>query len=174
MTTEALKSAWITDLDATPAVRDTAGRGPNGPEQVLTGYITPTSGKTVGSTYRLARVPSNCKVKQLMCDSAAMTQGAFDFGAYYSANPSDPNYAANAGAVIDADFFATAVDFSSAVRATDITNESGTYTVDKRENELWDALGLSADPKGYIDIVATSTNTITTGALMGLMVRFVI
>ncbi len=175
MVTELLKSAWVTDLDATPAVRDTAGKGPNGPEQVASEYITTTTGKTTGSVYRMLRVPTNCKVKQLLAESAAQgSSTAFDLGVYYSANPTDPNYAAHAGAVVDADFFATALDYSSAVAATDVTNESGTYTVLKRNKELWDALGLTVDPKGYFDIAFTSTATINTGASMGLLARFVI
>jgi hypothetical protein len=47
---------------------------------------------------------------------------------------------------------------------TDIINESGTYTLDKRIQPLWQALGLTADPGGNIDIVATVVTTaVTTG-----------
>lgn len=174
MTTELLKSISITDMDASPVIRDSAGKGRPGALQQVNDYITTTTGKTVGSIYRFVRVPSNCKVKAITLDSAAQgSSTAFDFGAYYSDDPSDPNYKANAGAVISAGFFATAVDCSSAVRATNITNESGSYTVDKTNKDLWDALGLATDPKGYFDLAATSTATINTGALMGIQVSFV-
>lgn len=175
MTTELLKSASITDMDASPVVRDSAGKGRGGALQQNNDYITTTTGKTVGSIYRMVRVPSNCKIKAITADSAAQgASTAFDVGVYYSANPDDPNYKANAGAVVSAAFFASALDFSSAVRASNVTNESGTYTVDKTNKDLWDALGLSADPKGYFDIAYTSTATINTGGLMGLQVSFVI
>lgn len=174
MTTETLKSASITNYDSVPSVRVNAGKGSPGVLVSVNDYITPTTGKTTGSIYRLVRVRSSVHIKQILLDSAAMAGStAFDFGVYYSDDPLDPNYAANAGAVIDADFFASAVDVSSAVRATDITNESGTYTADKRNKALWDALGLSADPGGFFDICATSTATVNTGAVMGIEARYV-
>lgn len=174
MTTEILKSASITNLDAVPAVRNTSGESGQGMLRQINDFVTTTTGKTTGSIYRIARVRSNVVVKQILLDSGAMsTSAAMDVGVYYSDDPLDPNYAANAGAVITQAFFASAVDVSSAIRATDITNESGTYTADKRNKELWDALGLSSDPGGYLDIAGTNTATITAGALFALDVRFV-
>jgi hypothetical protein len=71
--------------------------------------------------------------------------------------------AASVGVVIDVDFFASAVDFAAAVRA-DVTNEGGFYPMSKRNQPLWQALGLSADPGGFIDIVATCVSVaVTTG-----------
>lgn len=174
MVTEALKSVSITDMDASPVTRDTAGKGRPGLLRQVNDYITTTTGKTTGSTYRVVRVPTNAKIKSITADSAAQgSSTAFDLGVYYSSETTDPNYKANAGAVVSAAFFGSALDFSSAVRASNVTNESGTYTVDKTNKELWDAVGLSADPKGYFDIAYTSTATINTGALMGLQVSFV-
>jgi hypothetical protein len=57
------------------------------------------------------------------------------------------------------DFFATAIDCASAVAPTDVTNESGTYTIDKRNQPIWQAVGLTTDPGGYFDIVATVVTT---------------
>lgn len=168
MTTEALKTTQITDLDATPPTKLSAGKGAKGHASRITGFVTTTSGKTTGSTYLLARVPRNAVIKSIVLDSAAMAgSSALDFGVYY-ATAAD----GTAGAAVSAAFFASAVDVSSAVRATDITNESGTYTIDKRNKELWDACGISADPGGFLDIVATSTATINTGALFGIEVSY--
>jgi hypothetical protein len=173
MTTESLKTTQITDLDAVPPTKLAAGKGAKGASQKITGFVTTTSGKTTGSTYLLARVPRNAVIKSIVLDSAAMGgSSALDFGVYYSDATSDGTSAANQGAAITAAFFASAVDVSSAVRATDITNESGTYTIDKRNKELWDALAVAADPGGFLDIVATSTATITTGALFGIEVTY--
>lgn len=165
MTTEALKSTSITNDDATPVVFNTAGQGAAGLLRQVNDFTTTTSGKTVGSTYRLVRVPTKAKVKAVTIDASAMTQGSFDIGIYRTA--------ADGGAVVSAGFFGTAIDCSSAVRATDVTNESGTYTADKQNKELWDAAAVSADPGGFYDIVATSTNTITAGALLALRVTYV-
>jgi len=56
------------------------------------------------------------------------------------------------------------IDCASAVAPTDKTNSGGTYTIDKRGKQLWDALGLTSDPGGYFDIVAVvHTTDVTTG-----------
>lgn len=170
MTTEALKSASVTAADATPAQAITSGKGGKARLHSINDYLTPTSGKTSGSTYRFTRVPSNAIIKHLYSEGGAQTQGSYDWGVYYS---DGADSAVPAGTVIDADFFASAQSFASAVAITDITNESGTYTADKRNQPLWQAVGLSTDPGGMFDIVATNTNTITTGALMGLEVQLV-
>ncbi len=151
MTTEALKSASVTNRDATPALANTAGEGGAGQLKSVNDYFTPTSGKTVGSTYRVIRLKSTAHVKHIFWEAGAMTQGPFDVGAYYS-DAADGTQPALAGTVIDADFFASAVSAASAVGITDITNESGTYTADKRNKQLWDALGLTSDPGGFIPV----------------------
>lgn len=78
-------SAYITDLQAIPAVRDTAGKGPAGVLLVQEATITVVSGADVHSTYSLARVPSGSKIKRIVFNSP--TQGAtgiFDIGAFYA------------------------------------------------------------------------------------------
>lgn len=173
MATEALKSTAITNMDATPRVKATAGAGARDGLKEISGTVTSTTGKTSPSTYQLVRLRSTAFVKRIVLDSAAQgSSTALDFGLYYSSDNRDGTSAANAGTVIDQDFFASAVDVSSAVRASDITNESGTYTLDKRIQPLWQAAGLSTDPGGYFDIVATSTATINTGALFGISVTY--
>jgi hypothetical protein len=176
MTTEALKSASITDADASPVVRESAGIGGRGVQMQKGDYITTTSGKTVGSTYRLVRIKSTDVVKGLWLETAAMGgSSAADFGLYYSdtADGTSPANVAASATPISAAFFASAVSLVSALGKTDILNESGTYTVDKRNKPIWEAAGLSSDPGGFFDIVATTTATITTGALMGISVEFI-
>lgn len=170
MVTEALKSASITNDTANPTVQNTSGKGAPGRLRMSDDYVTTTSGVTVGSTYRMVRLPTTARVKRITWEAAAMTQGSFDVGVYYSIG----NAASVLGAVVDADFFASATAAASAVPAgTEITNESGTYTLDKRGMPLWQAVGASADPGGNYDIVFTSTNTITAGALLGVRVEWV-
>lgn len=169
MTTEALKSTSITNSDASPRVPNQAGKGSADRWKVHDDYVTTTTGKTSGSTYRFVRVSSNAIVKKVVLETEAQgSSTAMDIGVYYADTPDASN--ANNGAVIDADFFASAVDVSSAVKS-DVTNESGTYTVNKRAQPLWQAVGLSSDPGGKFDIVATNTATINTGARMALEVH---
>lgn len=168
MTTEALKAAALTALDAatTPYIvaPPTAGEGAKARLNHVDGYQTVSASMAAGSTYALARIPSTALVKRVTFASEAQGAGKFNVGLSYSTSTHDGTKAANQGAVIDADFFATDIDCASAVAEKDITNESGTYSPDKRGQPIWKAAGLTSDPGGMFDIVATvHTTDVTTG-----------
>lgn len=169
-----VKATPITNADATPVVANQTGTGAAGHLKEVTGSVVAIASDSVDTTYRFCRVPSNAKVKRIRTTSQAQGAGKIDVGVYYpTTGPTGvADLAANA---VDQDFFATAVDFASAVQPTDITNESGTYTADKWNKALWEAVGLSSDPGGYFDIVGTVVTTaVTTGTgIMGLSVEFV-
>jgi hypothetical protein len=165
MAVDHVKSATITNLDATPVVPLTAGEGGPAPLKYVDGYSTAVASSSADATYQLCRIPSNAKVKRIVFESEAQGAGKFDLGLYYATDgvigKTTALLAANA---IDQDFFATVIDCASAVAATDVTNESTTYTLDKRTQPIWQAVGLSADPGGNFDIVATvKTTAVTTG-----------
>lgn len=172
--TSALKSISITNLDANPVVANTAGEGAAARAKHVTGYITTVSADNTGSTYRLVRVPSYAVIKTILFESAAMTGGKFNLSVYYSDSATDGT--AGAGVIVPTtgdQFFASDIDCASAVAITNVTNENGTYTIDKRNKHLWDALGLTSDPGGFFDIVAVChTTAVTTGALMGIEVTY--
>jgi hypothetical protein len=172
MAAEHIKSTNITGLDATPATKLRGGQGAADGAKIVTASLTVTTGKDTGSTYQLVRVKSTASIKRITLDAAALSAStAFDFGVYYSsANDGTPT--ALQGTVVDADFFASAVACTNANLAVDITNESGTYTIDKRTKALWDAVGLTADPGGYLDIVATATASTAGTGTMGISVSF--
>jgi hypothetical protein len=165
MAVDHVKSTFVTNLDASPVVIPTAGEG--GPQnlQSVEGSAVAVASSSADATYQLCRIPSDCKVKSLLFESAAQGAGAFDVGLYYATDGviGKPT-ALLAAAAIDQDFFATVIDCASAVAITEIVNESGTYTSDKRTQPIWQAVGLSADPGGNFDIVATvKTTAVTTG-----------
>lgn len=176
-----LKSTQITNLDATPVVLNNSGVSGPYSETTYDGYVTTGAANDAGTAYRMVRVKSDVKVKKIILESAA--QGAtftVNVGVNY---PDDVRYVAlgkstlvstasppAATNIIDADFFASAVVLTSAYGPTDVTNESGTYTVDLRGEPLWQAVGLPADPGGYFDIVVATTVAGTGGALLGLRV----
>jgi hypothetical protein len=163
MATENLFGACITNRDAVPSVIND-GRLERGVLKEACDTVATTSGKTVGSTYRLNSVPSSARVSQVLLTAAAMTVGAFDIGVYRNTK--------DGGAVVSAALFGSAVDCSAAVVDVDVTGESATYTAAKRQQPLWQAAGLTSDPGGTLDIVATSTNTITAGAAIMLRTRY--
>lgn len=160
-----LKSAQITNLDATPAVLTDAGKGAGGLLKYADGYVTCAAADAAGTKYLMNRVPSHAIVKRITLANEAQGAGKVDVGVYYA---DDARYiaggSANSGVVIDADFFSTAVDLAAKVQPTDVTFESGTYTFDKWSQPLWQAVGLTSDPGGMLDIVCTVVTTdVTTG-----------
>lgn len=175
MAVDHVKSTFITNLDATPSVQNTAGEGGPAPIKDVDGWATVIAAGSVGATYQLARVPSNSKIKSLTFESEAQAAGKFNIGVYYATDGEGRQplalLAANA---INANLFVTDIDTTSAVTPTNVTNQSGLYTLDKRTQPLWQAAGLSTDPGGFFDIVATvHTTAVTTGTgKMGVRVSY--
>lgn len=167
MGTSALKSAQITNLDASPIVANTRGNGAAGNLQFVDGFVTAVASDAAGSTYRLVRLPSTAIVKRLVLESEAQGAGKINLSAYYSDSTTDGTQPSLQAVIVPTtgdQFFASDVDLASAVVPTNVTNESGNYTIDKRGKHLWDALGITSDPGGYIDIVGVvHTTAITTG-----------
>lgn len=167
MSVEHLKSPNITNLDAIPRVPNTAGAGAAGEVQYNDGYATVSALASVLSTYLLTRFPSNARVKSVIFEAEAMGAGKFQLGVYYSDATNDGTSVPNQGLVVASavDFFASDIDCASAVTRAGYTNQNGKYTVDKRTQPIWQALGLATDPGGFFDLVATvHTTAVTTGA----------
>jgi hypothetical protein len=178
MTTEALKSTPITNLDTVPVVANTTGEGGPGHLRSVNGYVTVSASMAAGSTYRLVRVPSAAKVKQVLFESEAQGAGAFNLSVYYSDSTVDGTQPVNQGVIVPTtgdQFFASDIDCSAAVVQQDKTNESGNYTLALRNKPLWSALGLTSDPGGFFDIVAVvHTTAVTTGTgKLGVCVNYV-
>jgi len=163
-----LKGVEITNREASPRVLNNPGLGVGAIEKCAYGYLASvTASLSATSIIRLVSVPSNAIVTDLRISSGAQTAGKFDIGAYRTNG--------DGGAVVDQDFFATDVDCASAVVNVDILNESTTNTLAKQAQPLWQALGMTSDPKAMLDICATvHTTDITTGTgALALRVRYV-
>lgn len=175
MTTETVKSTQITNLDASPAVATTKGEGAAYREKGIDAYVTSTSSVTTGSKYLFFRLPSFVIVKSLVIATAALAgSSAADFGLYYADDARYCGAGITAGAVIDADFFKAAQDLSASLGMTDVTlgNVLKDAGLSKLFLPLWSAAGLSTDPGGYIDVVATTTATINTGGKTYARLRY--
>jgi len=159
MAVEAIKSTVISNADATPAVINTAQLA-NGTIRGMRGKAAVDAAASIGSTYRLARVKSNDLVQQLLLSCTAITSAAGDIGLYKTA--------ADGGAVVDADFFASAQSLATALAQTNVTRESGVVSVANMEKPLWEALGLSADPQIEYDIAVTLTAAATAAGNLAL------
>lgn len=163
MAVDALKSSVITNADATPLVRSNA-RVAAGVLREAIGTAQATASASIGSTYRLCRVPSNARISEvaLSCD-AFDTTGTTDIGVYQTAD--------NGGAVVDADFFASAVVLTSILVHSVVTHESTVFGIEDAEKPLWEALGLSADPVRDYDIALTLTAANGAGATPDVTLR---
>ncbi|UOF83097.1 hypothetical protein [Caudoviricetes sp.] len=166
MAAENLKSAVITNATATPLVLSNSNIA-NGVLREGCGSITPAAAAEVASTYRFCRLPSNCRVSQILISCAAFTTaGAVDVGIYQTSE--------NGGAVVDADLFASAVALTAAKDNSDVTHESAEYSLAEREKMLWEVLGLSADSNREYDVAMTVTTQFNGGSIMHLKARYVV
>jgi len=163
-----LKSTAITNRQATPPVLNDPGQGDGATEKCVFGYLASvTASLSITSVIRLIQIPSNAIVTDLRLSSGAQTAGAFDIGVYRTN--------ADGGAVVDADLFGSAVSCASAVLNVDVLGESTVNTIAKQNQQLWEAAGMSADPRTDLDIALTvATTDVTTGTgAIALRARYV-
>lgn len=136
------------------------------------GVLEAVSGDSIGSVYRMVRVKSGVRISQILLSCDAITTCAGDVGIYDI--PS-----VNSGAVIDADFFGSAVSLASALVNSDVTHEADAadagagFGLADIEKPLWQALGLSADPNKLYDIAITLTAAAGSAGTVGLKARYV-
>ncbi len=162
-----LKSAAITNREASPLVKNNPGAGgQNVLKKVYSLLASVTASLSATSIIRLVEVPSNAIISTLRLFNEAQGAGIADFGVYRNNK--------DGGAVVDANYFASLQSLATAVNGTDISNESTTNTPAKRAQPLWQALGMSEDPHSTLDICATITTAITTGTgALGLEAGYV-
>lgn len=155
------KSTIITNGDADPRVMSPAHLG-LGNMRCMAATVEVAAGDDNASIYRMFRVHSAWRVHQLLLWNDAITSGsAYDVGLYQTA--------ANGGAVVDADLWASDVTMVSARGASgplDLTFEA--LNIDDIEKPVWEIAGiavttLTADPNRYYDICLTA-DTVGSGA----------
>lgn len=180
MGTSHLKSAQLTALGSTPyGDLGAAGFGAPARNSSVQGFVTTVASDAAGTTYQLCRIPTNCSVKSVKLAWAAQGAGKVQVGLYYSSAFADggpldgtpPADSTSPPTVVSGcvDFFASDVDLTSAAGWTDETFQnqanSGKYTPLLINEPIWQAAGLTSDPGGFFDVVATvHTTAITTGA----------
>ena len=160
-------SAAITNRDASPVVANNPGSGGQGFLRSVYSLIASVAAAlSATSILRIIEVPTNAIVESVKLFSGAQAAGAGDIGVYRNT--------ADGGAVVDADFFGSAVSVAAAVNGDEVSHESTVYTLAKRAQPLWKAVGLTKDPGGTFDICFTVTTDITTGLQpLGISADFV-
>jgi hypothetical protein len=156
------KSTIIANRDSSPSVLTDPQISGGMPRDAM-GFAQVSNGDSIGSMYPLTQVPSNSRLSALSVACDAITGAAANVGVY------NPTKNGVAGAVINASFFAAAQSLATAIPSgVSILNQSGLNTIPKQEQQLWQALGLAADPGGMLDIVVTLTAAATATGFVSL------
>lgn len=154
-----LKSTAVADAVAVPPVLHNPGMGGQGIVKQVYGYIASvTAALSATSVIRLCQVPSNAVVDSVVISSDAQGAGKFNIGVYL------PNGGLVAFTNSDS-FFTADLDCASAVIDQQcVMKATSRNTIAKRNQPLWQAIGMAADPGGVLDIAATvHTTDVTTG-----------
>jgi hypothetical protein len=160
-----IDSTLISNRAATPRVANE----PYNDARIKTtgvGIVEVTTSTDAADEIRFCRVRSNAVIKNVLVSSdAAITSGAMDIGIYRTDD--------DGGAVVDADFFASALAVGSGLTLSNATHESAVYGIEDRDKPLWEALGLSADSQVWYDVVGTVTTDMGAGGTICLEVEYV-
>lgn len=160
------KSGSITNRDATPRVINKPGVQ-GGIMKGAVATVETVATDDINSVYRMLRVPSNAVMHSLRhySDDIGSSAAAADIGVYETTE--------NGGAVVDADHFASALVLNAgALNGTDVLHESAVFGLEDAEKPLWEALGLSTDPKKDYDICYTATGAIDAAATLTLKAQW--
>lgn len=158
----ALNSTYIANRDATPAVLTTVG----GEIRRVQGVVE-AAGESATAVYRFCSIPSNARSIRVFFASDDLGTGlTLDVGIHQTT--------ANGGAVVDADFFASAIDVATAAVAfTEVTYERAATRIADADKPLWEQLGLSADSNRDYDVTGTSASAAATGTML-VVVEYVV
>lgn len=166
-----VKSTAVTNADNTNPQTLNKQNVDGGRMRERVGVAEVTNGDSIASTFRLMRVKSSDRVSRVLLSSDAITGAIADVGLYDIAG-------VNSGAVVDADLFASAVSLATAQVHTDVTHEADPagagsgYGVEDVEKQIWQLLGLTADPGKSYDVALTLTAAATATGTAGLKVIY--
>jgi hypothetical protein len=155
------KSTVITNRDASPRTINNPGAS-GAAVRGFVGQIAAANGDSVNSLYIFGTIPSNAVIRSLGLYCQAMgTNATMSFGLYRTT--------ADGAAAVNAAYFASAKDMSSAINGTDILHDtSGSNTIDNAEKRVFELLGLSTDPCINYDLVGKVTAAIAATAKIAI------
>jgi len=168
MALETVKSGSITKRDSVPSQLSNSAVA-RGNSKEFAGTCEVANLASIGSKYIFGSLPSNARMSELKLYSDDIgTTTTADFGIYKPTNVDG-----SAGAVVDADFFASAVSLKDgALNGSDITHESGFFPIENCEKMLWEAIGLASDPSINYDVVATLTAAADAAGTMSVKCKY--
>lgn len=157
------KSTVITNRDATPSViSDARLRG--GTLKCGFGSVAVGAADSITSYYPLVEVPTTAMVRAVHVTAVTgMTTLAGNIGVFKNTKNAAGVTTAVVANTSSNVFFAAAKSLATTQDRVDVTNTGTTYPTDKREQPLWQAIGLTTDPGGTFDI-GVEVTTANTGA----------
>lgn len=163
MAVVALKSTIITNADASARTSVTL-QGGRVRSQAAT--VEVANGDSIGSTFRMFRVPSNARVERIEVHCDAITSAAADIGLYQTA--------ANGGAVVDVDAYASAQSIATAITLVANNAAFEARNIDAIEKRVFEDAGLTTDPQREYDIALTLTAAATAAGTVSAILHYVI
>jgi len=167
MAVEHVKGTSVTNADAL-----IAGTATEMNKKALTGGIVKVSVDTcevsdnadIGSTYRLGRIPSNACVLMLGVKCDTLTGGAADIGLYRTA--------ADGGAVVEVDTYASAQSIATAITTASTNHAFEARDIANIRRLAWQDAGLTSDPGVLYDVVLTLTAQVTDPGTLSMIVLY--
>jgi len=160
-----VKSTAITNVDSTPIVQNKPQIS-RGKRMHSIGVVTVTSGDSIGSQYRFARLRSGDRVASITAFWGAITSAAMNLGVYDvngGAAVVSPNFATGAQAL-----FASAQSIASANTPGGASLTYAVTSLANAEKRVWELLGFTADPGKEYDLTATLTAAATATAQLAV------
>lgn len=168
-----VKSTAIGNRDSTPPVLND-GRLERSTLESGTGVVQVGAADSATSYYPMVSVPSSAIVRDISVSCpAGMSTLAGNVGVFKNTKDSGGVALGTVANTGSGTFFASAQSFATAQNRTDVTNQSGNNTSAKREQPIWQAIGLTSDPNTTFDIgiTVTTANTGVAGNI-ALEVRY--
>jgi hypothetical protein len=180
------KSASVTNWDASPTFIPTTGEGADGMLRCANDNTTQATTDSVGSTYRLVRIPTNAKIKRVIFNSVSIVAAAADFDIAFSDSPNESagyqQFQSTSVGVVqlaagDNKLFGAAATIAATTQK-DVTF-AGTFTLASQNIPLWQVLinlgatQFTADPGGMFDFLLKLTTISTTGGTVGIEIDYV-
>jgi hypothetical protein len=183
------KAPSIINLDGSPIVANTIGEGAPGDLRIANDSIAAANGDSIGSIYRLCRIPTTAKIKSVFVGTTGITVGAADIDIAFSDSLTDgtqQQFLNLASPIVqitgpaDNKLFGSAQSLVAATIGVrkDLTFNN-TFLYANQNMPIWAvlvALGCTqfvGDPGGFFDIVAKLTAVITTAGTVNGEVQFV-
>lgn len=161
----AKKSTRITNAEAVLQTYDNVVVN-HGRKRTAAATVELASGDSAASTIRMVRVHSSWRIASIMLFCDAITSGAADIGLYQTA--------ANGGAVVDADAYASAQTIATASKTgIECRFESAATDIAKIEQQVWQDAGLTADPNRYYDLTLILTADTSAAGTVSLEVTYI-